>query len=63
MFGVNFNYFSDEDDGFKGRHASLLLEQEERVHEGPDHAWNRLRIELSNLIDTLNQEIPVLIRA
>lgn len=63
MLGVNFNDFPNEYDGFERGHASLLLKQEEGVHEGPYHIGNRLWIELCDLIDAFNQEVPILICA
>jgi len=63
VLGINLNDFSDENDGFKRCHATLLLEKEERVHKWPNHVWNCLWVELCNLIDALNQKVPILIGA
>lgn len=63
MLRINFDYFPDENNGFKRCHASLLLKKEEGVHQWPDHVWNCLRIELCDLIDAFDQEVPIFICA
>jgi hypothetical protein len=61
MLGVGLDHFSDEKDSLKRGEGRFAFEPEEILHERAEYIRNSLRVSLSNLVNRLNQQVPVFI--
>jgi hypothetical protein len=58
---VDFNHFTDKQDGFQTRESTLALKFEEIFKERSQDFGNSGWVGLSDLVDALDQQVSVLV--